>query len=323
MCQSNQLDFKLVQRVCVLQQALDQALDSIAEMQGQVKDKQWIETQLANTEQYANTQQQAILHLKQHVGQFTATQQQLLRVMLHRLTTMIDQQQTAFSRLQTQITQGKVELQTYLQYLGTQGNAGGALDSTSQHSNLKLEAEVMVARSVTASLSKQFDAAEIHLRTLTADLQNHYLTLDQIAQTLQGMLSNLNVLEASDSPDIQSVAVTDQVVHADQQPEVDTVILQSQLRRQKLKTHELEALLVDQFEQHARLKHRVQALAAERDYYKCQLAKVQQTHPVPDNSLSESAVPNSEDVSTEWPPVRRQKPNPAPIPPLQLHNKSE
>ncbi|MEO1095189.1 MAG: hypothetical protein AAFX01_09855 [Cyanobacteria bacterium J06638_28] len=323
MYQSNHLDFKLVQRVCLLQQALDQALDSLAEMQGQIKDKQWIETQLANTEQYANTQQQAILHLKQHVGQFTAIQQQLLGVMLHRLTTMIDQQQTAFGRLQTQIAQGKIELQTYLQYLGTQGNVSETLNDTSPNASLKLEAEVMVARSMTATLSKQFDAAETHLGALTADLQNHHLTLNQIVQTLQAMLLDLSGVKGPEGGEAPSVTEACSAICLDQPQEADAEMLQSQLRRQELKTHELEALLVDQFEQHARLKHRVQALAAERDHYKRQLAKAQPSQQAPDCSGSESNGAKSGSAIAGWPPIRRQKSNPAPIPPLQLYSETD
>ncbi|MEM0982072.1 MAG: hypothetical protein AAGH78_17605 [Cyanobacteria bacterium P01_H01_bin.58] len=323
MYQSNQLDFKLVQRVCLLQQALDQALDSLAEMQGQVKDKHWIETQLANTEQYANTQQQAIQHLKQHVGQFTAIQQQLLGVMLHRLTTMIDQQQTAFSRLQTQIAQGKIELQTYLQYLGTQGSVSEALSDTSPNASLKLEAEVMVARSMTATLSKQFEAAETHLSTLTADLQSHHLTLNQIVQTLQAMLSDLSGVKAPEGSEAPLMTQAYRASCPDHAPAADAEMLQSQLRRQELKTHELEALLVDQFEQHARLKHRIQALAAERDHYKRQLAEAQQAQQTSACSGAEANGAKSESAIAEWPPIRRQKSNPAPIPPLQLHREMD
>lgn len=107
MHQSSSLDFKLVQRVCLLQQALDQALAALQDLRSQVQDKEWIETQLANTEKYANVQQQAIAQLKQHLSQFTEVQHRLLDVTAYRLNTLIDYQQAEFNRLRIQIQQDR------------------------------------------------------------------------------------------------------------------------------------------------------------------------------------------------------------------------
>ena len=117
MQQSHSIDFKLVQRVCLLQQALDQALESLDELAAQLKDKHQVETQLASTEKYANVQQQAIAHLKHQLSQFTEIQNHLLGVIGFRINELIDQQQQGFDQLNIQFQQSHTELQRYLQYL--------------------------------------------------------------------------------------------------------------------------------------------------------------------------------------------------------------
>ncbi len=67
MFQESSLDFKLVQRGCLLQQALDQARESIEDMQEQVENHQMLQAHLAQTEEYSNVQQKIIVNLKQQL----------------------------------------------------------------------------------------------------------------------------------------------------------------------------------------------------------------------------------------------------------------
>ncbi|MEO0986908.1 MAG: hypothetical protein AAFY20_15335 [Cyanobacteria bacterium J06639_14] len=289
MHQSSSLDFKLVQRVCLLQQALDQALDALQDLRSQVQDKQWIEDQLANTEKYANVQKQAIAHLKQHLGQFTEVQQHLLAVTAYRLNEMIDHQQTEFNRLRLQIQQGQVEIQTYLQYLGSHCQSENRL----QGYHTDLEAEVMIARTMTVSLSRQINLAKQHLDTLTSDLSNHHLSLSQIIKTIQSMMDDLTSFESTTGKSTPStVSITE--VQTTEPDYADADILQDTLRRQELRIQELETMLMQQFEERAQLKQRYQALAVEKDHYKRQLEALQEAQTPPTSPPPvETAVPDN------------------------------
>lgn len=281
MYQSSSLDFKLVQRVCLLQQALDQALDSLEEMKSQVQDKHWLEAQLANTEKYANVQQQAIAHLKQQLSQSTEIQHHLLSVVVYRLNKLIDHQQVEFNRLQLQIQQGDTELQTYLRYLHSCCHSGRTAEISLEAHRLDLEAEVMIARAMAVTLSHQLSSAKQHLDNLTSVLNNHHLNLSQIIQTVQAMLVEIASFNEIVDTQPQSVYATqietiDQSI--DEQPKKDVDILEATLHRKELRIQELEAALVEKFEQQTMLKHRFQVLAAERDHYKRQLESLQREY---------------------------------------------
>ncbi|MEB3336549.1 MAG: hypothetical protein VKJ46_03735 [Leptolyngbyaceae bacterium] len=62
--QVRSLDRERVERIANLEQALDQALNSLKELGLQVRDQQILETQLAATEEFSHIQQQAITKLK-------------------------------------------------------------------------------------------------------------------------------------------------------------------------------------------------------------------------------------------------------------------
>ena len=321
MNQSNSLDFKLVQRVCLLQQALDQALDSLEEMRDQVQDKQWIEAQLASTEKYANVQQQAIAQLKHHLSQFTEVQHHLLGVMGYRLNELMDHQQVEFDRLKIQIQKGETELQTYLQYLQSHCNLGVA-PTSSEVGSLNLEAEVMIARAMAVSLSCQLSLAKQHLTNVTSALNDHHLNLGQIIQTTQAMITDLASLEATATPQPQQTSITN-LETLDMPPE-DVGTLQGRLRRQDLRVHELETALVEQFGQQTQLKQRCQALAAERDFYKRQLEKLKNEPSQLATLTTEAEAVDTTVALTPYllqPRLRSQPP--PPIQPLKLNEELE
>lgn len=55
------------ERISQLEQALDQTLLHLQELRSQLVQQEWLEERLADTEEFANVQQQAILHLKQQI----------------------------------------------------------------------------------------------------------------------------------------------------------------------------------------------------------------------------------------------------------------
>ncbi|MDB9528007.1 hypothetical protein PN498_18580 [Oscillatoria sp. CS-180] len=328
MQQSNSLDFKLVQRVCLLQQALDQALGSLDELTAQVRDKQWVETQLANTEKYANVQQQAIAHLKQQLAQFTEVQNHLLSVMGYRLNELIDHQQQEFDYLNIQFHQTNAELQGYLQYLGQQQQSGKGANKESPDYQLALEAEVMVARSMSVNLSQHLSAAKQHLTSLKSDLGGHHTHLSQIIKTIQAMIADLEAFQETDATtqadsveedantrESMSILDPEDVMDSVGDGDADTGVLEMALHRQEHRIHELEAMLMDHVEQEAQLRQRYQAVAAERDRYKRELHKLRQIQTVQSSATADPSVAQNRTHRAR----RRSQPS-QPIQPLKLPN---
>jgi hypothetical protein len=332
MQQNSSIDFKLVQRVCLLQQALDQALGSLDELKAQVKDKQWIETQLASTEKYANVQQQAIAHLKQQLSQFVEVQNHLLSVMGYRLNELIDSQQIEFSRVNLQFQQGNAEVQTYLQYVGQHHFSASATGDRTSTQHLALEAEVMIARSMVVNLSKHLGLAQQHLEALTTKLNNHHLNLSQIIKTTQSMVADLEAFEdgaenlepSHDRTERCFVQTSleselETVVETARDEDMETEELRDALRREQTRTCELEAVLLEQFQHQTQIRQRYQEVAAERDYYKRELEKAR-------DSVRPTASPPEAPTSEAWveaklplPPARsRRRSQPSPIQPLRL-----
>jgi DNA repair exonuclease SbcCD ATPase subunit len=343
MQQSHSLDFKLVQRVCLLQQALDQALGSLDELKAQVKDKQWVEAQLANTEKYANVQQQAIAHLKQQLAQFAEVQNDLLNVMGYRLNHLIDHQQHDFGHLHVHFQQSYSELQTYLQYLGKQQQISSTVDPDSEAHHLALQAEVMIARSMAVHLSKHLSLAKQHLDTLRSELGNHHLNVSHILKTIQSMIADL---ENFDRPESERRTVgpepvgtlkdmarlnPEEIMTTLGDDEPDLSVLEALVERQEGRIQELETVLREQVEYGTQIRQRYQAIAAERDYYKQELAKLQRAQS-PAVSPSQEAEeetgttdPNAPSLPTPPPVPRRYRgrSHPSqPIKPLKLSDDS-
>ena len=314
MVQDGSLDFRLVQRVCALQQALDQALLSLGDLRGQLQDQDWLEAQLAKTEKYANVQQQAIAYLKSQLSQVTSHQRHVLHLLLVHLEDWVNGQQVALNRLQLQIDQGEAELQSFLQHIRTRSPDHSPFLPATNSCEMDLEAEVMVARSATVSLGTQLQAARYHLQTLTQVLHQHHGDITQLAIALQTMLNTLAEereaealgLEAGEEPSAQPEVIPPL-------PEPDEAsLLHHALQMQQVRIRELETTLADQFSRQTQLKQRCQTLAAERDYYKRQVE--QKSLPA-----APALAWEEESVLGELPGPRRLRfQSPPPIQPLQI-----
>ncbi|MEM6839867.1 MAG: hypothetical protein AAF609_23895 [Cyanobacteria bacterium P01_C01_bin.120] len=335
MQQSHSIDFKLVQRVCLLQQALDQALESLDELAAQLKDKHQVETQLASTEKYANVQQQAIAHLKHQLSQFTEIQNHLLGVIGFRINELIDQQQQGFDQLNIQFQQSHTELQRYLQYL-TQHQTAARFEPGSEEHRLALEAELMVTRSMAVHLSKYLGLSKQHLDYLNGDLSDHHFNLSQIIKTIQAMIADLATFdrtptgrcrEAQSSPAVKDELLERSPIDSEPMNSAvpDLAALQTENRRQQVRIQELQAMLMAQADDETQLRQRLQAVAAERDYYRCECRKMQNLSSKTSLSANEppsvqslSAVPDSADLLSPSPSKQRRSNPSQPIRPLQL-----
>lgn len=252
MFQESSLDFKLVQRVCLLQQALDEAKTSLEDMQEQVANHDMLQAHLVQTEEYANVQQKIILNLQQQLEAKDQWQHQVLDQIVVGVQALVADQQLELERLRSRIHQGQTEVQDYLVRLKNyyQSLALGRPAAT----DLDLNSEVMIARSLTVSLSSQLQAAQQHIQHLDTTLTRHQVTLARMQAYVSsggqgGPLPSEPLALAPAAPDFED----------------DPVALKAIVEAQRQKIAELSTELGQQFHQQTSLKYRCQAIAAERD----------------------------------------------------------
>ncbi|HIK46907.1 MAG TPA: hypothetical protein IGR64_18855 [Leptolyngbyaceae cyanobacterium M65_K2018_010] len=317
MHQDSSLDFKLVQRICLLQQALDQASQSLQEMQQQVANHQMLQAHLAQTEEFSNVQQKIILNLKQQLAAKADWQQQVLERMIASLKRLIDDQQLELERLRVRIYQSQTEVQDYLvrlknyyQGLSTPHSPGPELD---------LNSEVMIVRSLTVSLSSQLQAAQQHIQQLDNTLTRHQVAFARMqvySKTLEEPGHSLPLL-----PEV--------VTHEDpSQPACDLdhiqdpVALRAIIEAQQQRITELSAELGEQFHQQTSLRSHCQKIAAERDHLKQEELALRLANQRLQAQLSQAAhapVPHAPVQRGQAPINPWQAPAEAPNPLLRLH----
>jgi hypothetical protein len=272
MLQDTSLDFKLVQRICLLQQALDQAMDSLAELQQRVEEHQMLESHLAQTEEYSNVQQKIILNLQQKLTAKTQWQRQVLERVVGQVKALVDSQQIELERLRARVHQSQAEVQTYLVRLKDDFQADP------QHALAPLDiegtSEVMLARNLTVSLCSQLQSARQHIHELDRTLTRQQITFAQ----LQAQVRTLGHAEARGSePPAESLGRADCACEAaDLAALEDPAALQAVVEAQHQKIVELSSELNKQFQEQTQLKQRCQILAAERDCYQQQTADLHQ-----------------------------------------------
>lgn len=256
MFQESSLDFKLVQRVCLLQQALDQARESIEEMQEQVVNHQMLQAHLAQTEEYSNVQQKIIVNLKQQLDAKDEWQHQVFEQLLVGVKELVVDQQLELERLRSRIHQGQAEVQDYLVRLKNYYQSLAMGRAPGQ--DLDLNSEVMIARSLTVSLSSQLQAAQQHIQHLDNTLTRHQVTLARMQSYAKGGSQSMGEpIESSSEP----LALPPAAEALDDDP----IALKAIVEAQRQKIAELSNQLGQQFHQQTSLKYRCQEIAAERD----------------------------------------------------------
>jgi predicted nucleic acid-binding Zn-ribbon protein len=267
MFQESSLDFKLVQRVCLLQQALDQAKASLDEMQEQVANHQMLQAHLVQTEEYSNVQQKIIVNLQQQLEAQHQWQSQVLDQLLAGVKGLVADQQLELERLRVRIYQGQAEVQDYLVRIKNyyQGLAIGRAPAQ----EFDLNSEVMIARSLTVSLSSQLQAAQQHIQHLDNTLTRHQVTLARMQSYVNNGAGGTGGMGGSLPTDASSDGALALAMAAPALDD-DPVALKAIIEAQRQKITELSAELGQQFNQQTTLKYRCQAIAAERDGLKQQ-----------------------------------------------------
>jgi chromosome segregation ATPase len=183
MFQDSSLDFKLVQRVCLLQQALDQAKLSIEDMQEQLANHDMLQAHLAQTEEYSNVQQKIILNLKQQLAAKDQWQHDVLDQLLTGVRGLVADQHLELERLRVRVHQSQAEVQDYL--VRIKNHYQSLSIGRPPTPELDLNSEVMIARSLTVSLSSQLQAARQHIQHLDSTLSSHQVTLARMQSLYQ------------------------------------------------------------------------------------------------------------------------------------------
>ncbi len=102
-------------RIAQLERALDQTLVQVHDVRSQLVRQEWIEEQLAATEEFANVQQQAILHLKGRIDD--RTPEVGTRVETTVVGKQIDISATPSARLEVRYVQAQQQIQALSQKL--------------------------------------------------------------------------------------------------------------------------------------------------------------------------------------------------------------
>ncbi|MEO1347904.1 MAG: hypothetical protein AAFW84_03770 [Cyanobacteria bacterium J06635_15] len=296
MTQEASLDFRLVKRICHLQQALDQAMYSLAELRLRVQSQQFVESQLAKTENFANAQQKAIALLQHQLTQKHHWQTRMLHEFAAAIDSVLDRQYRSLTRLKILLQRSEIDIQNYL--LQLQQRCGGErhMAQPSHQPRVDLEAEVYAARMLTVNLGTQLNSICQSVQDIEQTVTQHQLHLTRMEASLQPL--NLT-LEASSSNNVSLADINeaDQSWHPSDQtslgrncddvddtealalassPQAIMFELFHEVKTTQLKVDVLEAELTEQLRQHSHLRQRCQTLAAERDYYKQQMLNFQQ-----------------------------------------------
>jgi chromosome segregation ATPase len=172
------LDDERRDRIYHLEQALDQALLCISELKAQVHDQQLLESQLANTEEFAYVQQQAISRLKLQISeqgqalelQILELQQrdQALEELLISVEIITQTQQQELERVRLKLMEDQREASQQRSRSGIQIQDLQAQLESRQQRVSELEAETLAARTSGASLQVQLESARQQIRELSA-----------------------------------------------------------------------------------------------------------------------------------------------------------
>lgn len=158
-------DAEKVARIYHLEQALDQALVYLEELRLKVQNQDFVEGQLAATEDFASVQQQAIARFKLQIAeqqqaldsQMLETQQrdQAIQELLATIETMTQAQQQEVERLRLRLSQDQLEAKAHRNRMGKQfQELQIALEAQQQRAS-ELEAEILAVRTPVGLPSQQ------------------------------------------------------------------------------------------------------------------------------------------------------------------------
>ncbi|NJR52454.1 MAG: hypothetical protein HC780_25650 [Leptolyngbyaceae cyanobacterium CSU_1_3] len=164
-------------RIRDLEQALDQSIANLNQLRSQITNQQFLEHQLASTEEIANVQQQAIHQLKR---QF-AEKQAALEQEICDLQARSRDHQMWLETAETPSCEPK-QLGLQLAY----DRAVAQFHSESQPTSETLRSELETARSQIASLETQLNDAQKQIMRLYRELSDRHTAIHELEARLEG-----------------------------------------------------------------------------------------------------------------------------------------
>ncbi|MDX2216489.1 MAG: hypothetical protein SFY66_24715 [Oculatellaceae cyanobacterium bins.114] len=227
-------------RICDLENALDQAMACLADFKGRIQNQDFLEAQLAKTEEFASVQHQAIACLKQRLHYF----EQSLRVRDQVLLAIVGL--ASFALLQ-QVTSNERNLEV--------------LATPELPKQLSLPLDLTSSADAPADAQDQLAIAHQHISHLTSHITRLEIELKQAATYLE----ERQVLELT-LRQTKTLAT-----------ERDTAIaaLRKELAIAQIKVEELETELVKQHKLQAKWQQTHQELEQERDRHLTRIADLE------------------------------------------------
>lgn len=280
-----------VERIRHLEQALDQSQTCLKEMQHQMIDQQFLETQLASTEEIANIQQQAIVRLKLQLAEQQATletqktdsqeRDRTLQELLTMMETLTQTQQTEMENLHSQIARDRAEGQIYQQSLEKQLADYQNAFRVQQQRILELESEALSTKVRAGELETQLEQTQAHLQDLTQTLSERQSRLEQLEIELNQARTHL---------ENQPTLIVDapQSTHNSRQTKGKAATERTQAIAQT-KVEELEAEIARQLTTQAMLQQACQELEEDRERQQSRAAELEsQTHEMQEQILRQA-----------------------------------
>jgi chromosome segregation ATPase len=253
LAEAQALDEKRVARIYHLEQALDQAIQCLGEMKGQLQEQEVLESQLANTEEFAYVQQQAIARLKLQIveqsqaleAQILETQQrdQAVEELLVSVEVITQTQQRELERLRLKLMEDQREAQGQRTRLGIQLQDVQTQLESRQLRVSDLEAETLAARTANTSLQVQLESAREQIREISSK-SPALVTLRQDFAKARGQVEELEQQIAQQTLNQSRW----QQIHQEMEEERDR--LQSRVTSLELQTAEMQEQVLHQA-QHA------------------------------------------------------------------------
>lgn len=184
-----------VERIRHLEQALDQSLTSLKDLHCQIVDQQFLEAQLASTEEMSNIQQQAINRLKLQLAQQQEAldarqtkdkhQEQAFQTVLAEMEELTQLQQLELDRLRNQLTQDRLTAQAQQTSLEQKLTDFQTSSHAQQRQIADLEAQAASSRLQAADLEIQLEQAQTKVQELTQPLSDRQISLEQLETELR------------------------------------------------------------------------------------------------------------------------------------------
>jgi len=288
LAQVQELDQERIARIRQLEQALDESLTCLDELRSQLKNQEFLEFQLATTEEFSQVQQQAIARFKLQITeqqqtietQLLETQQrdQAIQELMATIETMTQAQQRELERLRLYITQDQVEGQNHRNLLEQQIQDLQTTLETRQHRIADLESETLAARTLTTSLREQLVTAQQQIKDLSIRLEQHQADWTQLEAQLAEVQS-----ERSQVAPVHPGSVKTQTNPSLRQRGLSTVdsgtvltSLQQDLSRSHRRIEALENQLAQQVRLHTRWQQGQQQVEEERDRLQTRITTLEQ-----------------------------------------------